>query len=100
KPTSVGITSSQTRTAFVLRACHQLPRRRRAAECDQQFPPSDGDGHAPLPCEVRKAEDTTRPARWQDSLKANQVPLGWVYATRYCRLPVPARLAKCSRFAR
>src|SRR5262249_39574260 len=30
------------------------PRRRRAAESGQQFPPSDGDCHAPLPCEVRK----------------------------------------------
>src|SRR5215472_768864 len=29
-------------------------RRRRAAECGQQFPPSDGDCHTPLPCEVRK----------------------------------------------
>ena len=31
----------------------------RAAECDQQLPPSDGDCHAPLPCEVRKGKDTT-----------------------------------------
>jgi|SRR6516164_3500712 len=30
------------------RPCH------RAAECGQQFPPSDGDCHAPLPREVRK----------------------------------------------
>src|SRR5262249_28390931 len=29
------------------------------AECDQQFPPSDGDCHTPLPCEVRKWNDTT-----------------------------------------
>src|SRR5262249_56214349 len=35
------------------------PRHRRAAECDQQFPPSDGDCHTPLPCEVRKGNDTT-----------------------------------------
>src|SRR5262249_56291147 len=59
KPTSVGITSSQTRTAFVLRACHQLPRRHRAAECGQQFPSSDGDCHTPLPCEVRRRKNTT-----------------------------------------
>src|SRR5215467_12891816 len=26
-----------------------------AAECGQQFPPSDGDCHTPLPCEVRMA---------------------------------------------
>jgi Activator of Hsp90 ATPase homolog 1-like protein len=31
----------------------------RAAECGQQFPPSDSDCHAPLPCEVRKDNDTT-----------------------------------------
>src|SRR5262249_43431134 len=31
----------------------------RAAECDQQFPPSEGDSHTPLPCEVRKGKDTT-----------------------------------------
>src|SRR5262249_50841228 len=31
----------------------------RAAECSQQFPPSDGDCHTPLPCEVRKWNDTT-----------------------------------------
>src|SRR5262249_52433653 len=41
----------------------QGPRGRRAAECDQQFPPSDGDCHAPLPCEVRKGKDTTPRAR-------------------------------------
>src|SRR5262249_26843877 len=35
------------------------PRRRRAAECGRQFPPSDGDCHTPLPCEVRKRNDTT-----------------------------------------
>src|SRR5262245_35200692 len=33
--------------------------RDRAAECSQQFPPSDGDCHTPLPCEVRKWNDTT-----------------------------------------
>src|SRR5262249_3419584 len=35
------------------------PRRRRAAECSQQVPPSDGDCHTPLPCEVREGNDTT-----------------------------------------
>src|SRR5262245_58174290 len=34
----------------------QRPGRRRAAECSQQFPPSDGNCHTPLPCEVRKRE--------------------------------------------
>jgi len=37
----------------LLRARCERPRRR-AAECDQQFPPSDGDCHAPLPRRVRK----------------------------------------------
>ena len=37
----------------------QRPRRRRAAERGQQFPPSDGDCHTPLPSEVRKWNDTT-----------------------------------------
>jgi hypothetical protein len=38
----------------LLRARSERPRRRRAAECSQQFPPSNGDCHTPLPCEVRK----------------------------------------------
>src|SRR5262249_31037391 len=37
--------------ARLLRARRERPRCRRAAECCQQFPPSDGDCHAPLPCE-------------------------------------------------
>src|SRR5262249_54399190 len=45
--------------AWLLRARRERPRRRRAAECSQQFPPSDGDCHTPLPCEVRKSNDTT-----------------------------------------
>src|SRR5215469_16341143 len=32
----------------------ERPRGCRAAECSQQFPPSDGDCHTPLPCEVRR----------------------------------------------
>src|SRR6516225_4399876 len=43
----------------LLRARRERPSRRRAAECGQQFPPSDGDCHTPLPCEVRKWNDTT-----------------------------------------
>src|SRR5262249_39371493 len=43
----------------LLRARRERPRRRRAAACDQQFPPSDGDCHTPLPWEVRKGNDTT-----------------------------------------
>src|SRR5215472_15201926 len=37
--------------ARLLRARHERPRDSRAAECGKQFPPSDGDCHAPLPCE-------------------------------------------------
>ena len=40
-------------------ARRERPRRRRAAECDQQLPPSDDDCHTPLPCEVRRGNDTT-----------------------------------------
>jgi len=43
----------------LLRACRERPCRRCAAECGQQFPPSDGACHTPLPCEVRKKKDTT-----------------------------------------
>src|SRR5262249_26880082 len=43
----------------LLCARRERPRRRRAAECSQQFPPSEGDCHTPLPCEVRKGNDTT-----------------------------------------
>jgi hypothetical protein len=42
----------------LLRAGSDRPRRRRAAECGKQFPPSDGDCHTPLPCEVRKLNAT------------------------------------------
>src|SRR6516225_6672125 len=41
----------------LLRPRRERPRRR-AAECGQQFPPSEGDCHTPLPCEVRKWNDT------------------------------------------
>src|SRR5215472_3246935 len=42
-------------TLALLRPRRERPRGRRAAEGDQQFPPSDGDCHTPLPCEVRMA---------------------------------------------
>src|SRR5262249_18737473 len=69
----------------LLRARRERPRRHRAAECDQQFPPSDGDCHTPLPCEVRKWNDTTPRARGlhvqggQEFLVAStsrQIPVG------------------------
>src|SRR5262249_19798654 len=43
----------------LLRARRERPRCHRTAECSQQFPSSDGDCHTPLPCEVRKGNDTT-----------------------------------------
>src|SRR5262249_61531158 len=49
----------------LLRACRQRPRCYRAAERDQQLPPSDGDCHTPLPCEARKGNDTTTRACYQ-----------------------------------
>jgi len=42
---------------LLLRARHERPRDSRAAERGQQFPPSDGNCHAPLPCEVRKGNN-------------------------------------------
>src|SRR5262249_7512231 len=52
-----GLTPNHRRRRL-LRACRERPCRR-AAECGQQFPPSDGGCHTPLPCEVRKGNDTT-----------------------------------------
>src|SRR5215469_5958837 len=43
----------------LLRTRRERPRSRSAAKCGQQFPPSDGDCHTPLPCEVRRGNDTT-----------------------------------------
>ena len=42
-----------------LRTRRERPGGSRAAERDQQFSPSDGDCHTPLPCEVRKRKDIT-----------------------------------------
>jgi hypothetical protein len=42
------------RIAGLLRARRERPPSCRAAEGSQQFPPSDGDCHTPLPCEVHK----------------------------------------------
>src|SRR5262249_6144300 len=47
----------------LLRARRERPHNRRAAECGQQFPPSDGDCHTPLPREVRRGKNTTPRAR-------------------------------------
>src|SRR5215470_13985606 len=46
----------------LLRSRRERPRGG-AAERGQQLPPSDGDCHTPLPCEVRKGNDTTPRAR-------------------------------------
>src|SRR5262249_19468811 len=40
--------------SLLRRSVHTKKQGSRAAECGQQFPPSDGDCHTPLPCEVRK----------------------------------------------
>src|SRR6516225_2119637 len=44
----------------LLRARRERPCCRRTAECDQQFTPSDGDCHTPLPREVRGNDTTPR----------------------------------------
>src|SRR5262249_9175220 len=49
---------SDHRHRRLLRLRPERPRRRSAAECGQHFPPSDGDCHTPLPCEVRKGNET------------------------------------------
>jgi len=43
----------------LLRAPRERPRGSHTAKCGQQFPPSDGDCHTPLPCEVRGGKNTT-----------------------------------------
>src|SRR5262249_11226464 len=55
----VGVQIPDHRHRRLLRTCREGPRRRSAAECGQQLPPSDDDCHTPLPCEVRKGNDTT-----------------------------------------
>src|SRR5262249_5870127 len=47
------------RLISLLHARRERPRDSPAAERGQQLPPSDGDCHTPLPCEVRKGNDTT-----------------------------------------
>src|SRR5881396_2700122 len=49
------VVSSELRVeALLRRSVHTKKQGSRAAECGQQFPPSDGDCHTPLPREVRK----------------------------------------------
>src|SRR5262249_9059346 len=51
---------SRVNPLALLRARCERPSGSCAAECSQQFPPSDGDCHTPLPCaRVRKWNDTT-----------------------------------------
>src|SRR5262249_33756972 len=54
-----GTDISADRPSSAAATAHERPCGRRAAECGQQFPPSDGDCHTPLPREVRKGNDTT-----------------------------------------
>src|SRR5215831_11876271 len=55
----IGKNAETIHFARLLRARRERPRNRGPAECGQQSPPSDGDCHTPLPCEVRKGDDTT-----------------------------------------
>ena len=66
----------------LLRARRERPRGR-TAECSQQFPPSDGDCHTPLPCEVRKGTIARR-----ESAVPNRAAPGAVGALIHSR-PVP-----------
>src|SRR5215467_5666511 len=50
---------ARTVVSLLRRSVHTKKQGSRAAECGQQFPSSDGDCHTPLPCEVRKGNDTT-----------------------------------------
>src|SRR5262249_56303899 len=61
------------------RARRERPRRRRAAECGQQLPPSDGDCHTPLPCEVRRGNDSTPRACCPNSAAPGE---GWATERR------------------
>src|SRR5262249_55720287 len=56
--------------------CTRRPRPPRA-ECGQQFPPSDGDCHTPLPCEVRKGSCTSSCLRWSPSQKSPRIWESW-----------------------
>src|SRR6516225_709236 len=54
-----GVEEPDQRHRPLLRARRERPGGSRAAEYGQQFPPSNGDCHTLLPCEVRKENDTT-----------------------------------------
>src|SRR5262245_29747190 len=63
---------SNHRHRRLLRARRERPRGCRAAECGQQFPPSDGDCHPPLPREGRTGKDTTPRACCPNSAAAGE----------------------------
>jgi hypothetical protein len=52
----LAVEESDYRHRRLLRPRRERPRGR-AAECGQQFPPSNGDCHTPLPREVRKDDE-------------------------------------------
>src|SRR5262249_12870332 len=58
----------------LLRARRERPRDRRAAECSQQFPPSEGGCHTPLPCEVRRRNDSTPRACCPNPARSGPTP--------------------------
>src|SRR5262249_24316515 len=70
----------------LLRARRERPRGR-SAECGQQVPPSDGDRHTPLPCEVRRGKDTTP---WACSLHGQGGRRQDAGCFTPCRRPQPA----------
>src|SRR6516162_3671595 len=77
------------RAGLLLRPRRERPRRCRAAERDQQFPPSDGDCHTPLPCEVRR-ETIPRRERAVLPFKEGRMlapPPRW---SANCTIPAPA----------
>src|SRR5499427_7833515 len=87
----------------LLRARRERPRGR-AAERSQQFPPSEGDCHTPLPCEERKGNDTTSRACCPNSEAPGAVKPGMDDEPVVPRLPrqsalMPANLTTLPHFS-
>src|SRR6516165_10763869 len=81
----------------LLRARRERPRSRYAAECSQQFPPSDGDCHTPLPLEVRKWNDSTPRARGLHGSRRAGALKGRSARHRSCQ-PAPEHFQQCAEF--
>src|SRR5262245_4529984 len=79
--------------SLLRRSVHTKKQGSRTAECAQQFPPSDGDCHAPLPCEVRRGKNTTPRAcclTARHPARAGRTP-------RHCGAPASLRLGAVRR---